>query len=526
MSETPVSAEQFSDEVKKFSSMADEETAELSEDFLTKVANLTAEERQANAESLKEQGNKAFKEASYRDAIKYYTLAIAHNNTSAVLYSNRAAAHLRLEEYGSSLADAELAIKNDPAYIKAHYRRGASHMAMGKHQDAIADFKLVLRLKPADADALKRIEACRKAYFEQQFALAIASDETKLPSETVDVAAMGVPDKTRWDGPRIDLDLPPSQRYTPALVEEFMEFFRQEHTKRLPRVYMYAILVDAIAMLSKLPTLVDVDVPKGTEITVCGDTHGQYYDVLNIFKLNGNPSDSNPYLFNGDFVDRGSFSLEVVLTFFLWKLALPNAMHLTRGNHESTSMNLMYGFKGEVLAKADGKTFDLFTEAFQWLPIAYCLGKKVLVLHGGLFEDDGVTLEQIRATKRFRQPPEKGIMCDALWSDPGVRKGRHPPHRGCGVLFGPDITSRFLETNGLKLVVRSHEMKQEGYSVEHDGKCVTIFSAPNYCDSMKNKGAFLRFNSELDYKVTQFDAVPHPDVPAMKYANNMVRTGM
>jgi len=217
--------------------------------------------------------------------------------------------------------------------------------------------------------------------------------------------------------------------------------------------------------------------------------------------------------------------MEVVLTLLLWKLALPNHMHLTRGNHESIAMNVMYGFKGEVLYKADQKAFDLFTECFNALPIAYVLSKKVLVLHGGLFEDDEVTLDTIRKLDRFRQPPEKGAMCDALWSDPGMRPGKMPPHRGCGVLFGPDITKRFLERNGLELVVRSHEMKQEGYSVQHDGKCITIFSAPNYCDSMKNKGAFLRFKKDLSYEPVQFDAVPHPPISSMHYANPMLRGG-
>ncbi len=80
------------------------------------------------------------------------------------------------------------------------------------------------------------------------------------------------------------------------------------------------------------------------EITVCGDTHGQFYDLMNIFKLNGIPSEDNPYLFNGDFVDRGSFSVEVILTFFGWKVCNPKCMHLTRGNHEAKNMNKLYGF--------------------------------------------------------------------------------------------------------------------------------------------------------------------------------------
>lgn len=502
-------------------SLSDEETQDVASEV--NLASMSKEEREKAAEGLKEKGNNAFKEADYRAAIRFYSLALAHDNTSAVLYSNRAAAHLKIEEYGSSLADAEQAIKCDKLYIKAHYRRGASHMAMAKHKEAMDDFRQVLRLKPGDAEATKRFEMCKKAYLEQQFALAIGRDETKLPSESLDLTTMTIRDT--YDGPKIDFTKPVNERYTPKLVREFMKWFEDQKTKDLPRKILYTILLDAISILKSLPSLVDVPVPEGTHITVCGDTHGQYYDVLNIFKLNGDPSEENPYLFNGDFVDRGSFSLEVILTLLLWKLALPNHMHMTRGNHESTSMNLMYGFKGEVLAKADEKTFNIFTELFKWLPIAYCLGNKVLVVHGGLFQEDGVTLDMIRKTNRFREPPEKGIMCDALWSDPSFKRGRNPPHRGCGTLFGPDVTEKFLEDNNLKLLVRSHEVKQEGYSVEHNGKCITVFSAPNYVDQMKNKGAYLVFDSDLNYTVQQFTAVPHPPVAAMAYANPMVKGG-
>ena len=85
-----------------------------------------------------------------------------------------------------------------------------------------------------------------------------------------------------------------------------------------------------------------------------------------------------------------------------------------------------------------------------------------------------------------------------LWSDPGPAPGRHPSKRGVGVAFGQDVTERFLQANGLELLVRSHECKDEGYEVEHGGKAITVFSAPNYCDQMGNKGALLRFDSNGD----------------------------
>jgi len=157
-------------------------------------------------------------------------------------------------------------------------------------------------------------------------------------------------------------------------------------------------------------------------------------------------------------------------------------MHLTRGNHESRSMNKLYGFEGEVKAKYDDKVFALFSDVFDKLPLAYVLNKKVMVTHGGLFSKDGVTLDDLRKIDRFRDIPESGLMADMLWSDPTKENGRHPSKRGISIMYGPDVAHRFLKENNLELLVRSHEMKDEGYEVEANGKVITIFSAPNYCD--------------------------------------------
>ena len=129
------------------------------------------------------------------------------------------------------------------------------------------------------------------------------------------------------------------------------------------------MVMDMAKLLDKDPTLVDIDVPPGTQFTVCGDIHGQYYDLLNIFELNGPPSETNPYLFNGDFVDRGSFSVEVILLLFAYKLAYPKHLHLARGNHETTNLNKLYGFEGEVKAKYDERLYTVFCEAFCNLPL-------------------------------------------------------------------------------------------------------------------------------------------------------------
>jgi serine/threonine-protein phosphatase 5 len=311
-------------------------------------------------------------------------------------------------------------------------------------------------------------------------------------------------------------------------LQAAMEHFKNQ--KLIHKRYVARLLIASKRYFETVSTLTEISLPSESpehdndaapRVTVCGDTHGQYYDVLNIFEMNGHPSKDNPYLFNGDFVDRGSFSVEVILTYLMWKLHDPTCIYLTRGNHETKNMNKIYGFEGEVKAKYDDKIFDLFLEVFSHLPLAAVIESKVFVTHGGLPTDEGVSLNDVRKIKRGCEPPESGLMSDLMWSDPQPFPGKSPSKRGVGFSFGPDITAKFLEFNNLSLLVRSHEVKEEGYLVEHGGKTITIFSAPNYCDTMGNKGAFIHFDAFMEPKFTQYTSVPHPDVKPMAYSAGM-----
>ena len=211
-------------------------------------------------------------------------------------------------------------------------------------------------------------------------------------------------------------------------------------------------------------------------MTVCGDVHGQFYDLLTIFEANGLPSQTNPYIFNGDFVDRGSFSFEVAITLLACKVQHPNCVHLNRGNHETRTMARFYGFDGEVRHKYDDDVLEMFHACFVRLPLCCVLHKRCLVVHGGLPSEDQSTLKDIRKIERRCEPPELGLFCDVLWSDPQPFPGRQPSRRGVGLSFGPDVTKRFLERSDLALVVRSHEVRDRGYEVEHGGLLITVFS--------------------------------------------------
>jgi len=458
------------------------------------------------AEALKNEGNKHFAAHRFQAACEVYSKAIDINPT-AILYSNRAFAQIKLENYGSAVEDATKAIELDPTYVKAYYRRGTAYLALRKFKSSLADFRESVKIAPNDKDCRAKYRECEKAYKEARLSEAIAVDHSaNSPFNNIgDIEAIAV--ESEYDGPQ--LEGPISQDFIVSMMEHFKK------QKRLHKKYVIRLLVEAKKILDAEPTLVDFE----GKVTVFGDIHGQFYDLLNIFSINGYPSGTNPCVFNGDFVDRGSFSVEVILTLLAWKCLYPQHVFLNRGNHEAQTMNKVYGFEGEVKAKYSQFIYELFSSLFCSLPLATRLNKKILVVHGGLFAKDGVTLEEIRKLDRFREPPDEGIMCDIMWSDPHPQAGRSPSKRGVGLSFGPDVTKRFLEQNDLALVVRSHECKDEGYEVAHNGQCITVFSAPNYCDQAGNKGAIVIFKDDLKPSFTTFDAVPHPSMPPMAYAS-------
>ncbi|XP_043199870.1 serine/threonine-protein phosphatase 5-like isoform X3 [Amphibalanus amphitrite] len=474
------------------------------------------EDRKAEAEAFKTQANERFTAECYEEAIDLYTKAIELCPNSHVYHANRSAAHLRLENFGYALTDASRAIELDKTYVKGYYRRAASYMGMGKWKQAERDFESVVKARPRDKDAREKYNKCRTIVNRLRFERAIAVDDEpqKTVAELINIESMTIEDD--YAGPSLQ-----DGKVTPEFMVELMSWFKDQ--KLLHTKYAFKILLDMKEYLVKQPSLVDVSIPAESKFTVCGDVHGQYYDLLNIFKLNGVPSETNPYLFNGDFVDRGSFSVECILTLFGFKLLYPNHFFMSRGNHESETMNQMYGFVGEVSAKYSSRMAELFTEVYNWLPLCHVLNGRVFVTHGGLFSRDGVTLDELRAVERGRQPPEEGLMCELLWSDPQPQPGRGPSKRGVGCQFGPDVTAEFCGTNGLDYVIRSHEVKAEGYEVSHGGKCITVFSAPNYCDTMNNKGAFITLTGgDMTPKYTTYEAVPHPNVKPMAYANSLM----
>ncbi|XP_053994568.1 serine/threonine-protein phosphatase 5 [Hylaeus anthracinus] len=480
------------------------------------ITGVISPEDAARAEKFKEEANEYFKNQDYNKAIELYSKAIELNPTVAVYYGNRSFAYLKTECFGYALTDASKAIELDKNYIKGYYRRAAAHMSIGKFKLALKDYKTVTKASPNDKDAMNKYTECSKILKKLAFEKAISVEESKKNiADTIDLEAMAIEDE--YAGPKLE-----DGRVTLKFMQDLLEWYKMQN--KLHRKYAYKILLDVKTLFMAQPSLVDITIPEDGKFTICGDIHGQFYDLLNIFKLNGLPSETNPYLFNGDFVDRGSFSVECILTLFGFKLLCPNHFFMSRGNHESATMNQIYGFDGEVKSKYSTQMAQLFTEVYNWLPLAHCLNNRVLVMHGGLFSRDDVTLKEIREIDRNRQPPDEGLMCELLWSDPQPQLGRAASKRGVGVQFGPDVTENFLTINNLDYIVRSHEVKKDGYEVGHDGKCITVFSAPNYCDTMGNQGAFITLNGkDMKPYFTSYDAVPHPNILPMTYSNYLLK---
>lgn len=231
-------------------------------------------------------------------------------------------------------------------------------------------------------------------------------------------------------------------------------------------------------------------------IKIVGDIHGQYFDLLRIFEYGGLPPESN-YLFLGDYVDRGPQGIECACLLLAFKIKYPLNFFMLRGNHECASINRIYGFYDEVKSRFSNKIWKQFTSTFNCLPIAALIDDKIFCIHGGL-SPELKTLEQIKKMPRPTDVPDKGMLCDFLWSDPDKDvSGWGESDRGVSYTFGADIVQQFLDKHDLDLVVRAHQVVEDGYEFFAKRQLVTIFSAPNYVGEFDNAGAMMSVDDTL-----------------------------
>jgi len=291
---------------------------------------------------------------------------------------------------------------------------------------------------------------------------------------------------------------------------------------RLAKNDILKIATSAMNLFADEPNLIRLRDP----ISVCGDIHGQFFDLLRLIETAGKPKNTK-YLFLGDYVDRGMFSTEVIFYLFAHKITYHKTFFMIRGNHECRHLTSFFNFKEECLYKYDMEVYDAIMNAFDNLPIAATINHKFFCCHGGLSPDIS-TLRDIMDINRKRETPREGPMCDLLWADPyddqpknnEDRKNITPTNwfsynetRQCSYVFGIDAATQFLNRNKLMAIIRGHEAQEDGYKFNMTSgqipKCVTIFSAPNYCDVYKNKGACLQFDKD-QLKIRQFGSSPHP----------------
>ena len=254
--------------------------------------------------------------------------------------------------------------------------------------------------------------------------------------------------------------------------------------------------------------------PVQVPVTICGDVHGQFHDLMELFKIGGPCPDTN-YLFMGDYVDRGYYSVETVSYLVCMKVRFPNRITILRGNHESRQITQVYGFYDECLRKYGSATvWKLFTDLFDYFPITALVDNKVFCLHGGL-SPMIETIDQVRELNRIQEVPHEGPMCDLLWSDPDDRGGWGISPRGAGFTFGQDISEQFNHTNDLSLIARAHQLVMEGYSWSHQENVVTIFSAPNYCYRCGNQAAIMEVDEQHNRQFLQYDPSVRPGEPTV-----------
>uniref|UniRef100_A0A8C0MTQ8 Serine/threonine-protein phosphatase n=1 Tax=Canis lupus familiaris TaxID=9615 RepID=A0A8C0MTQ8_CANLF len=291
------------------------------------------------------------------------------------------------------------------------------------------------------------------------------------------VSHIDVPDS--YHGPRLQFPL------TFTDIDLLVEAFKQQQI--LHAHYVLEVLFETKKVLKQMPNFTHVKTSPSKELTICGDLHGKLDDLFLIFYKNGLPSGSNTYIFNGDFVDRGKHSIEILMILFVSFLVYPNDLHLNRGNHEDFMMNLRYGFTKEILHKYKihgKKILQILEDVYTWLPIGTIIDSEILVIHGGISESTDLNL-----LHRIERNKMKSVLMSPIPLNEDhnndLKKNK----------INTTIIPREVKTNGsLSEQLTKHEWEQ----------VVTVFSASNYYEEGSNRGAYIKLCSGMNLRFFQY----------------------
>jgi diadenosine tetraphosphatase ApaH/serine/threonine PP2A family protein phosphatase len=259
------------------------------------------------------------------------------------------------------------------------------------------------------------------------------------------------------------------------------------------------LLDSAVNLLQNRKALVCMSDP----VVIAGDLHGSIVDLIRILRKFPEYQTDTSLLFLGDYVDRGSHSVAVMVLLLALLCKYPSRVFLLRGNHEFAHINEIYGFFDEVMCLYDSKElWCQFQTVFSYFPLAAVIDDHVFCVHGGLSPDlDG--LDQIsELVLPIDDYFENALVADLVWSDPTEMVPDFESNsRGSGVSFGTRAVKAFLSGCGLKVMVRAHQCVGEGWRTFADHCGVTLFSSSDYCKLQHNRAAVIRVveDSKLEF---------------------------
>lgn len=268
-------------------------------------------------------------------------------------------------------------------------------------------------------------------------------------------------------------------------------------------------LIHLIKEVKKIFAAEDAILHVQSPCIVIGDLHGHLLDLLRVIAQNGLP-DKVKYLFLGDIVDRGEFSLETLILIITLKHLYPDNVYVIRGNHEFSLLCTQMGFLAEINSTyKNSLIYSVFMELFSYMPVAAIINKQILCVHGGIGPEIN-SLDQIAAIQRPLEDYNQVIVNALLWSDPSdIIKFFHPSQRGMGYLFGETGLKTFLAENHMKVLIRGHECVTEGLDFKFNNELITVFSASNYCGSTGNTAGVLMVRANSSFQVQKYQPLPY-----------------